>query len=159
MRQPTPAHDELRPIRSPAEHPGRVLDAQILRPAGISQNALARMMGVPPRRFYEIVLGKRAITAQTALLLEEVLGFPAEYWMAYQVHFDLEVARGNAVPRPKSSRAPDFDWVSFETGDDAARHEEHADHGAGSGGHDASRGLWRLTSCSVNLSGARGSFV
>jgi len=53
--------------RLPNVHPGEVLLAEFLEPLGISQNALARALGVPPRRINEIVLGKRGITADTAL--------------------------------------------------------------------------------------------
>ena len=53
----------------PNIHPGEVLLREVLVPMGISQNALARSIGVPPRRINEIVLGKRAITADTAVRL------------------------------------------------------------------------------------------
>ena len=49
------------------QHPGRILFEQFLKPKGISQNALARELGVPPRRVNEIILGKRGISADTAL--------------------------------------------------------------------------------------------
>ena len=82
-------------------HPGVILLEEFLRPFDISQNALARVMGVPPRRINEIVLGKRAITVDTALGLEDALGLSAHYWMALQANYDIETAR---VRRP--SRDP-----------------------------------------------------
>ena len=77
--------------RSP--HPGKVLFEQFLKPNGLSQNALARELGVPPRRINEIILGKRGITADTALRLAEHFGNSARYWMSLQADYDLEEAR------------------------------------------------------------------
>jgi antitoxin HigA-1 len=74
-------------------HPGRILYEQFLKPTGLSQNALAREIGVPPRRINEIILGKRGITADTALRLAKHFGNSAHYWMALQADFDLEEAR------------------------------------------------------------------
>ena len=74
-------------------HPGIVLLEQFLRPSGLSQNALARDIGVPPRRINEIILGKRGITADTALRLANHFGNSARYWMGLQADFDLEEAR------------------------------------------------------------------
>jgi addiction module HigA family antidote len=74
-------------------HPGIVLLEQFLRPSGLSQNALARDIGVPPRRINEIILGKRGITADTALRLAKHFGNSARYWMSLQTDFDLEEAR------------------------------------------------------------------
>ncbi len=74
-------------------HPGVVLLEQFLKPSGLSQNALARDIGVPPRRINEIILGKRGITADTALRLAKHFGNSARYWMGLQTDFDLEEAR------------------------------------------------------------------
>jgi addiction module HigA family antidote len=76
-----------------APHPGEVLFKQFLKPTGISQNALAREIGVPPRRINEIILGKRGITADTALRLAKHFGNSAHFWMALQADFDLEEAK------------------------------------------------------------------
>ena len=59
---------------------------------GISQNALARAAGVPPRRINEIVLGKRGITADTAVRLAVALGTSERFWLGLQVDYDLEEA-------------------------------------------------------------------
>lgn len=77
----------------PNIHPGEVLQEEFLTPMGISQNAVARAIGVPPRRINEIVLGKRAITADTALRLAHYFGTSEQFWMVLQASFDLEEAR------------------------------------------------------------------
>jgi addiction module HigA family antidote len=74
-------------------HPGRILHDKFLKPTGLSQNALARELGVPPRRINEIVLGKRGITADTALRLAKRFGNSARFWMALQADFDLHLAQ------------------------------------------------------------------
>ena len=79
--------------RSRPRHPGEVLLRDFLDAKGISQNALARDLGVPPRRINEIVLGKRGISADTALRLAKRFGNSARFWMQLQADFDLEQAR------------------------------------------------------------------
>lgn len=74
-------------------HPGEVLQEEFLAPLGISQNALARAINVPPRRINEIVLGKRSVTADTALRLARAFGTSAQFWMGLQADYDLEEAR------------------------------------------------------------------
>jgi len=74
-------------------HPGEVLLEEFLKPSGLSQNALAREMGVPPRRVNEIVLGKRSITADTAIRLSKHFGTSEQFWMGLQADYDLEEAR------------------------------------------------------------------
>ena len=74
-------------------HPGEVLLEEFLEPMGISQNALARATGVPPRRINEIVLGKRALTADTALRLAAFFGTSEGFWLGLQADYDLEEAR------------------------------------------------------------------
>ena len=74
-------------------HPGEVLMKEFLKPLGISQNALARAIGVPPRRINEIALGKRSITADTAVRLAHALGTSEAFWMGLQADYDLEQAR------------------------------------------------------------------
>jgi antitoxin HigA-1 len=77
----------------PNIHPGEVLLQEFLAPMGISQNALARTVGVAPRRINEIVLGKRAVTADTALRLARAFGTSESFWMGLQADYDLEEAR------------------------------------------------------------------
>jgi antitoxin HigA-1 len=74
-------------------HPGEVLLEEFLDPMGISQNALARATSVPPRRINEIVLGKRALTADTALRLAAFFGTSEGFWLGLQADYDLEEAR------------------------------------------------------------------
>jgi antitoxin HigA-1 len=77
----------------PNIHPGEVLLEEFLVPLDISQNALARAADVPPRRINEIVLGKRGITADTALRLAAALGTSERFWLGLQADYDLEEAR------------------------------------------------------------------
>jgi addiction module HigA family antidote len=74
-------------------HPGVVLGEDFLNAMEISQYRLAKGIGVPARRINEIVLGKRAITADTALRLGRFFGVEAQFWMNLQSHYDLEIAR------------------------------------------------------------------
>ena len=73
--------------------PGEILKEEFLVPLGISQNALARAIGVPPRRVNEIVLGKRRITADTALRLSRFFSMSEGFWMNLQDRYDREVVR------------------------------------------------------------------
>jgi antitoxin HigA-1 len=81
-------------------HPGVILFDEFLVPFEISQNMLARMIGVPPRRINEIVLGKRGITADTAIGLAEALGPSEHFWMGLQADYELEIARARRDARP-----------------------------------------------------------
>ena len=81
-------HDKLAPI-----HPGEVLLEEFIRPMGLSQNRLAIDIGVDTRRINEIVLGKRAITADTALRLSRFFGNSPQFWMGLQSQYDLDVAQ------------------------------------------------------------------
>jgi len=74
-------------------HPGEILLEEFLKPMDISQNRLARAMAVPPRRINEIVHGKRAVTADTAIRLALALGTSEQFWMGLQADFDLEEAK------------------------------------------------------------------
>lgn len=74
-------------------HPGEVLLEEFLIPMEISQNRLANDIGVPPRRINEIVLGKRSITADTALRLAQYFGTSEKFWTGLQADYDLEEAK------------------------------------------------------------------
>ncbi len=76
----------------PNVHPGEVLLEEFLTPLGISQNAVARAAGVPPRRINEIVLGKRGVSADTAVPLAALPGTRERFWLALQADYDLEEA-------------------------------------------------------------------
>ena len=72
-------------------HPGEVLQEEFLKPMGISQNRLALKISVPARRINEIVLGKRRITADTALRLAQYFGTTAKFWLGLQTDYDLDI--------------------------------------------------------------------
>lgn len=71
-------------------HAGEILLAEFLTPMGLSQSALARAIGVPPRRINEIVLGKRAVTADTDLRLARFFGMSEGFFLGLQADYDLE---------------------------------------------------------------------
>jgi addiction module HigA family antidote len=73
--------------------PGEILREEFMRPLGISINALARDVAVPPNRIGEIVNGKRAISADTALRLGKYFGVSPEIWLDLQSEYELRVAR------------------------------------------------------------------
>lgn len=74
-------------------HPGRILLDEFLQPLGLSQYRLAKSISVPPRRINEIVHGKRAVTADTALRLSRFFGTSDRFWLNLQTRFDLEVEK------------------------------------------------------------------
>ncbi len=74
-------------------HPGEILREEFMKPHGLSKNALARALNVPPRRINEIVLEKRGITAETALRLARYFGTSAEMWTGLQADYDLRLVR------------------------------------------------------------------
>ncbi len=72
-------------------HPGEILIQEFLKPMGLSQNRLASEIGVPPRRINEIVLGKRRVTADTALRLAKYFDMSPHFWLGLQMDFDLDL--------------------------------------------------------------------
>jgi len=74
-------------------HPGEILLEEFLIPMGLSQSALARALSVPPRRINEIVLGKRAVTADTALRLARYFEMSASFWVGLQTDYELDLER------------------------------------------------------------------
>ena len=77
----------------PPVHPGEILLEDFLKPMELSQYALSKAIGLPPRRINEIVLGKRSITADTALRLGYFFSMEAQFWMNLQTRYDLETTR------------------------------------------------------------------
>jgi len=77
----------------PFAHPGEILHEDFLKPPGISQYALSKAIGMPPRRINEIVQGKRSISVDTALRLAVFFGTDAQSWINLHSHFDAEQAR------------------------------------------------------------------
>jgi addiction module HigA family antidote len=74
-------------------HPGEVLMEEFLKPMKLSQNRLALALGVPARRINEIVLGKRGVSADSALRLSQYFGNSAQFWLGLQMEYDLDVTR------------------------------------------------------------------
>lgn len=85
--------------RLPSIHPGEVLLEDFMKPLGLSQYRLAQDIGVPALRISQIVHGKRAITADTALRLARYFGTSAHVWMRLQARYDLEQAEARLADR------------------------------------------------------------
>lgn len=83
----------------PPIHPGEILLEEFLEPMGISQYRIAKDINVPRRRINEIVLGKRAITPDTALRLSLYFGLSERFWMNLQTRYDLEVEKDRSQKR------------------------------------------------------------
>ncbi len=89
-------------------HPGEVLQEEFLKPVGLSQNRLALDIGVHARRINEIVLGRRAVTANTALRLSRYFGTTPQFWLGLQADYDLDVeedALGDRLDQEVRARA------------------------------------------------------
>ena len=88
------AKKDLKPV-----HPGEVLLEEFLKPMSLSQNRLALDISVPPRRINEIVLGKRRITADTALRLGRYFSMSPQFWLGLQMDYDLDVTEDALAKR------------------------------------------------------------
>ncbi|MXY48950.1 MAG: HigA family addiction module antidote protein [Gemmatimonadetes bacterium] len=86
----------------PPIHPGEILKEEFLEPLGLSQYRVAVDISVPPRRINEIVHGKRAISADTALRLARYFGTTDRFWLNLQTHYDLELQRDRLGERLKT---------------------------------------------------------
>ncbi len=84
--------EKLAPI-----HPGEILLEEFLKPMGLSQNKVALAIGVPARRINEIVLGKRRITADTALRLGRYFNMSPQFWLGLQMDYDLDVTEDELI--------------------------------------------------------------
>ena len=85
-------------------HPGEILQAEFLEPLGMSQNALAKAIGVPSNRINELARGRRGVTADTDLRLARYFGLSEGYWLRLQNTYDIMEARreaGKAIARIK----------------------------------------------------------
>jgi addiction module HigA family antidote len=87
------------PNKYPPIHPGEILLEEFLEPMGISQYRLAKDINVTPRRINEIVLGKRAITPDTALRLSLFFGLSERFWMNLQTRYDIETEKDRLQSR------------------------------------------------------------
>ena len=90
-------------------HPGEVLLEEFLKPMNLSQNRLALSIGVAPRRINEIVLGKRGITADTALRLARYFNMSPKFWMGIQMDYALDVAEDELSDRLEREVRPHLD--------------------------------------------------
>jgi antitoxin HigA-1 len=85
--------DEFAPVT-----PGEILSEEFLKEYGLSQNQLARAIGISPNRIAEIVGNRQRITADTALRLSLYFGNSPEFWLNLQTHYDLKIARRHLSP-------------------------------------------------------------
>lgn len=83
----------------PMIHPGEMLLEEFLRPLGLQQSVVADELGISRNRLNELILGKRSVTADTAIRLEQRFGMPARFWLHLQADYDLQVAREAAPTR------------------------------------------------------------
>jgi addiction module HigA family antidote len=83
----------MKPRKTAPIHPGEILLEEFLKPLGVSQYRLAKDISVPGRRINEIVLGKRSVSADTALRLSRYFGTTEKFWINLQTRYDLEVEK------------------------------------------------------------------
>lgn len=102
----TAGGDHRSGAKSPPLHPGEVLLTEFLEPLGLSQRHVARAIGVAPRRIGDIVRGKRAVTADTALRLARYFSTSEEFWLRLQTDFELAKARAASGQRVEREVTP-----------------------------------------------------
>jgi addiction module HigA family antidote len=95
------SEEKLAPV-----HPGEVLLEEFLKPMKLSQNRVAIDIGVPARRINEIVLGKRRISADTALRLGRYFGMSPQFWLGLQMDYDLDVEKDKLGARLEQEVRP-----------------------------------------------------
>ena len=88
-------------------HPGEVLWEDFMKPLNLTQNGLARAIGVPPRRINEIIHGKRAVTADTAIRLSRFFGTSAQIWLGLQAAYELD----SVIYAERTGRRNTFDFI------------------------------------------------
>jgi addiction module HigA family antidote len=101
----SPIITDMRGDLLPNPHPGEILAEEFLKPMGLSQNRVAREIHVPPRRINELVLGKRAVTADTDLRLARYFGVSEGFFLGLQGDFDL-MERRRQIEADLASIAP-----------------------------------------------------
>ena len=97
-KEPAKQRDELAPVT-----PGEMLKEEFLKEYDLSQNRLAKEIGISPNRIAEIVNNRRRITADTALRLSLYFGNSPEFWLNLQTHYDLKTAR-QKLPETEAAR-------------------------------------------------------
>ena len=95
----------MAPKKMSPVHPGEILLLEFLDPLGLSQYRLAKELSVPARRINEIVLGKRGMSADTALRLARYFGTSDQFWLNLQTRYDLETERDRLGRRLESEVA------------------------------------------------------
>lgn len=102
-------------------HPGEILSEEFLKPLKVSLDRLAKDINVPARRINEIVHGKRAITANTALRLSRYFGLSERFWLNLQSRYDLETEKDRLKGRieeevrvleRETARKPQPPWLT-----------------------------------------------
>ena len=101
---PTKSRSSITTDRLPNPHPGEILLEEFLTPMGLSQTALARAVRVPPRRINEIVLAKRAVTADTDLRLARYFGMSEGFFLGLQADYELMERKRKIVRQLKAIR-------------------------------------------------------
>jgi addiction module HigA family antidote len=96
----------MKAVKMEPVHPGEVLQKEFIEPMGLSQNRLALALHVPARRINEIVLGKRAITADTALRLARYFNMSPQFWLGLQMAYDLDKAEDSLEEKIESEVKP-----------------------------------------------------
>lgn len=94
------------PTHRPPTHPGEMLLREFLEPLGVSQAEAARRMNIPFQRLNAIVKGRRAVSAETALLLEALTRWDAQIWLTLQAKWDLWQALHARGRRPRVKALP-----------------------------------------------------
>ena len=88
-----------------AIHPGEILQTEFIQPLGLTSYRLAKEIGVPTPRVHDVVLGKRSISADTALRFGKFFGLPAQFWLHLQNEYDLRQADTTALAKIKPYQA------------------------------------------------------
>src|SRR5690606_24678057 len=93
-------------VLGPLVHPGEMLLDEFLRPLGLQQSVVADELGISRNRLNELVLGKRSVTADTAIRLERQFKMPARFWLHLQADHDLQTALNEAGSASRGARRP-----------------------------------------------------
>ena len=101
------ANDILPPV-----HPGEILLEDFIKPLGLSQNALARGLGVPPVTIHKIVHGQRAVTTETAFRLARFFGNTPGFWVNLQTIYEIDKACAEALPERIAEQVRPFAAIS-----------------------------------------------
>lgn len=93
-------------VLGPLVHPGEMLLEEFLRPLGLQQSVVADELGISRNRLNELVLGKRSVTADTAIRLERRFKMPARFWLHLQADYDLQTALNEAGAVGRRAKRP-----------------------------------------------------